>query len=137
MNDRPGGAPSGHCVLIVDDVEDNRDMYAEYFAMKGYRVVAARDGHEGITHAQAQRPDVILLDLRMPGLTGEATLRLLRSDATFAEVPIIAVTAHAFVDERAKALAAGFDRFVSKPCLPDELVRIVEEVLQERRRVTE
>jgi len=120
-------------ILMVDDVQDSREMYAEYFRFRGFGVLLACSGEEGIASARASRPDVILLDLQMAGLTGQQTLRLLRNDATFANVPMVALTAHAFPQQRAEALAAGFDAFVPKPCLPDDLVRTVEGLLKEQR----
>jgi two-component system, cell cycle response regulator DivK len=120
-------------VLIVDDFGDARDMYAEWLTFKGYDVVTAADGEQAVAQAEAQRPDVILLDLRMPGLTGYQTLHVLRRDPAFADVPIAALTAHALDEERGEALAAGFDMFLAKPCLPDELLVAIEQLLRRRQ----
>ncbi len=121
-------------VLIVDPAEDNREMYAEYLAFRGYVVLTARNGADAIAEARAHHPDVILLDLRLPIISGLKTLQLLRTEVTFAEVPIAALTAQAFDEDRTRALAGGFDAFLPKPCLPEDLVVAVEGLLQGRRR---
>jgi CheY-like chemotaxis protein len=116
-------------ILLVDDFEDGLDMYQEYLTYRGYHVLVARNGEEAISQARAHRPDVILLDIRMPGMTGTDAMRVLRSDPSVRRVPIIALTAHAFEVERIAAIAAGFDELIPKPCLPDELVLAVERIL--------
>ena len=93
----------------------------------------ARDGEEAIIQARAHRPDVALLDIRMPGMTGTEAMRILRSDPSFERMPIIALTAHALDGERIAALAAGFDDLIPKPCLPDQLAFAVERILTARR----
>jgi two-component system, cell cycle response regulator DivK len=116
-------------ILLVDDFDDAREIYSTYLDFKGYRVVCAADGQAALDAARAERPALILLDLRMPGLTGTSVMHTLRADPAFSMVPIVALTAHALDDERDAALRAGFDGVVSKPCLPDELLRAVEQVL--------
>ena len=116
-------------VLLVDDFEDALAIYALYLDQCGYRVVMARNGDEAVKAAQVHRPRLILLDLQMPVMSGTEALRILRDDPSFAEVPIVALTAHALDGERVQALAAGFDRVICKPCLPDELVGIVRHYL--------
>ena len=119
-------------ILLVDDFEDGLEMYQEYLTYRGFHVVAARNGEETIAQARLHRPDVILLDLRMPGMTGTEVMRILRADPSFVRTPIIALTAHALDAERRLALDAGFDELIAKPCLPDELVAAVERVLRDR-----
>ena len=104
-------------------------MYREYLTYRGYQVVVARNGEEAILQARLHRPEVILLDIRMPGLTGTDVMRALRSDPSFHHVPIIALTAHALEGERIAALAAGFDELIPKPCLPDQLALAVDRIL--------
>jgi CheY-like chemotaxis protein len=125
--------PARTVVLLVDDAPDNRAMYTEYLTFKGYAVVTANGGDDAIAQAHACRPDVIVLDVRMPDMTGAQALRLLRSEVTFVNVPVAALTAYAFESERAKALADGFDAFLPKPCLPDDLVVAIEGLLRGRR----
>ena len=116
-------------ILLVDDFEDGLDMYREYLEYRGYKVVVARNGREAILQARTQNPDAILLDIRMPVMTGIDAVRVLRADPSFRHVPIVALTAHALEDERVAALAEGFDEVVAKPCLPDELVFCLERIL--------
>src|SRR5688572_31576868 len=123
---------SGCSILLVDDFEDGLDMYHEYLTYRGYQVVVARDGEEAIAQAKRHRPDLILLDIRMPAMTGTDVMRVLRADPSFLSVPIIALTAHALEAEKVAALAAGFDELIAKPCLPDALVAAVERILAAR-----
>jgi CheY-like chemotaxis protein len=116
-------------ILLVDDFEDGLEMYQEYLTYRGYHVIVARNGKEALVRARADRPDVILLDIRMAVMTGTDAVRILRSDPSFQRVPIVALTAHALDAERTAALAAGFDELIPKPCLPDELALAVERLL--------
>jgi two-component system cell cycle response regulator DivK len=116
-------------ILLVDDFADALEMYEEYLCFKGFRVVTATNGPSAIEIATAERPALILMDLQLAGMTGTEAMRLLRADARFDPVPIIAFTAHAFDDERVEALSAGFDEVVAKPCLPDDLVGAVNRLL--------
>ena len=119
-------------ILLVDDFEDGLEMYEEYLRYRGFQVFVARNGEEAVAQARRHRPDVILLDVRMPGMTGIEAMRILRSDPSFVGTPIIALTAHALADERHLALSAGFDDVITKPCLPDALVTALEEFLRSR-----
>jgi two-component system, cell cycle response regulator DivK len=83
--------------------------------------------------AREHRPDLILMDLSMPGLTGTQAMRALRADDQFRSVPIVALTAHALDDERREALQAGFDAVITKPCLPDELLAAIEALFRTRQ----
>jgi len=121
-------------ILLVDDYEDGLDMYREYLTYRGYQVVVARNGEEAIVQARAHRPDVILLDIRMPGMTGTDAMRALRADSTFQDTFIVALTAQALDAERKAALAAGFDEMLSKPCLPAQLVHALERMLSSPRK---
>ena len=120
-------------ILLVDDFEDGLDLYEEYLTYRGYRVIVARNGEEAVAQARAHSPDLIMMDIRMPLMTGTEAVRILRGDPSFVPVPIIALTAHAWDDERIEALAAGFDELIPKPCLPDQLVLAIERILVARR----
>lgn len=120
-------------ILLVDDFEDGLEMYEEYLTYHGFPVIVARNGDEAVAQARLHRPDVILLDLRMPGMTGTEALRILRGDPSFVNTPVIALTAHALDRERRLALDAGFDELLAKPCLPDALVAAVERIFRDRR----
>ncbi|HVG55440.1 MAG TPA: response regulator [Vicinamibacterales bacterium] len=124
----PGDSTSP-LILLAEDYEDAQDIYSTYLRLHGYRVALAATGPEAITLAHAETPAMILLDIRMPGMTGTEVMQILRTDAKFAAVPIFALTAHALEDEHAAALSAGFDQVISKPCLPDELLRSVQSTL--------
>ena len=121
-------------ILLVDDFEDGLEMYREYLTYRGHQVIVARNGVEAVEQARREQPAVILLDIRMPLMTGTDALRELRSDPAFSSVPIIALTAHALEAERRALLAAGFDDLISKPCLPDELATVVEQLLARDRK---
>lgn len=120
-------------ILLVDDFEDGLDLYEEYLTYRGYRVILARNGEEAVAETRAHSPDLIMMDIRMPLMTGTDAVRILRADPSLKRVPIVALTAHALEDERVKALAAGFDELIAKPCLPDQLVLAIERILAAAR----
>ncbi len=110
-------------IILVDDFNDSRDMYAEYLAFQGYRVVSAGSGAEALTIAHlSEHPALILLDLRLLDVNGVAAVHLLRSAPAFAGVPIVAFTGYALHDEAESSLRAVFDGVIAKPCLPDQLL---------------
>ncbi len=116
-------------ILVVDDYQDAREMYAEYLQFSGFRVAEARNGNEAVEQAFALKPDLILMDLSLPGMDGwEATRRLKADDAT-KNIPIVALTGHALAGASEGARKAGCDSFVTKPCLPDDLVVEVRRML--------
>ena len=102
-------------ILLVEDNEMNRDMLSRRLQRRGYDVIVAVDGREGIEKAEAEKPDLILMDLSLPVLDGwEATRRLKASDDT-KSIPVIALSAHAMTGDREKALDAGCDDYDTKP----------------------
>jgi len=108
-------------VLIVDDVDHGREICAEYLEFRGFRVATAADGQEALDKAFELIPDVILMDLSLPVIDGwEATLRLKKDERT-KEIPVIALTAHALASAHDRAMEAGCDSVVTKPCLPRDL----------------
>jgi two-component system, cell cycle response regulator DivK len=117
-------------VLVVDDFVDAREMYAEYFAFSGFRVIEASNGTEAIQKALELAPQVILMDLSMPGMDGWEATRLLKGDERTKHIPVIALTGHALNGFLESAKLAGCDAFVTKPCLPDTLVEEVRRVLR-------
>jgi two-component system, cell cycle response regulator DivK len=116
-------------VLVVDDYQDAREMYAEYLSFSGFRVVEASTGTEAVEKAFALRPDVILMDLSLPGMDGWAATRELKRDERTKRIPVVALTGHALAGASEGARLAGCDAFVTKPCLPDELVLEVRRML--------
>jgi two-component system, cell cycle response regulator DivK len=112
-------------ILIVEDNEMNRDMLSRRLARRGYVVVTAVDGEQGLVAAEAERPDLILMDMSLPVMDGwEATRRLKAETATQA-IPVIGLTAHAMTGDRDKAMAAGCDDYDTKPV---ELPRLLEKI---------
>lgn len=116
-------------ILVVDDYEDAREMYAEYLRFTGFRVAEARNGNEALEQAFALMPDVILMDLSLPGLDGWEATRQLKADARTRHIPVVALTGHALAGASEGARKAGCDSFVTKPCLPDDLVVEVRRML--------
>ena len=116
-------------ILVVDDYQDAREMYAEYLQFSGFRVAEARNGNEAVEQALALKPDLILMDLSLPGMDGWEATRRLKADETTKHIPIVALTGHALAGASEGAKKAGCDSFVTKPCLPDDLVVEVRRML--------
>jgi CheY-like chemotaxis protein len=117
-------------ILLIEDNEMNRDMLSRRLARKGYSVVMAIDGIHGLAAARDEAPDLILMDMNLPGIDGwEATRRLKAQDAT-RHVPVIALTAHAMVSDRQKALEAGCDDYETKPVEFQRLVSKIQAILE-------
>jgi CheY-like chemotaxis protein len=112
-------------VLIVDDHESGRKMYAKALQHYGYRVLQAADGAEGVEVARAEKPDLILMDIAMPVLDAWGAMRLLQESAETASIPVVALTGFSSEGDRAGAVKAGFKGFLPKPCEPQ---RVLEEV---------
>lgn len=106
-------------ILIIEDNEQN--LYLESFILEahGHRVIAARDGREGILQAEAARPQLILLDIQLPVMDGYAVARELRRNPALASTPIVAVTSYAMAGDRENVLAAGCNGYIEKPINPD------------------
>ena len=102
-------------LLLVEDNEMNRDMLARRLEKRGFKLVIATDGLAGIDMARKEMPDLILMDMSLPGLDGWQASRQLKSDNVTARIPIIALTAHAMAEDREKAMAAGCDEYETKP----------------------
>jgi CheY-like chemotaxis protein len=117
-------------ILLVDDFEDSRDLYAEYLVFRGFRVAVATDGADAVTKARELLPALVLMDLSMPGLDGWDATRQLKSEPRTAAIPVVALTAHAFADFGTRAKQAGCDDVITKPCFPEELVRRVRAILK-------
>jgi CheY-like chemotaxis protein len=120
-------------ILLVEDNELSRDALSRRLERRGYGVVPAVDGEQALALARSARPDLILMDLGLPGLDGWAATRYLKADAETRHIPIIVLSAHAMVEDRAAALAAGGDDFDTKPVRFDGLVEKIEALLKERR----
>jgi CheY-like chemotaxis protein len=112
-------------ILVVDDLEDNREMYCEYLGFQGMRAISASNGKDAIDMARAHLPDLIVMDLSMPVMDGWEATRVLKAGAATKEIPVVALTGHAVRGSDDGALRAGFDDFVAKPCLPQHLAEVV------------
>jgi two-component system, cell cycle response regulator DivK len=123
--------PGKPLVLLVDDYADNREAYALYLRFKGYRVEEAEDGHQALERAFKSRPDLIVMDLSLPGLDGWQATRTLKQDRRTRDIPIIALTGHALEGESESARAAGCDAFITKPCEPNVLEAAIRKILDE------
>ena len=117
-------------VLIVEDNARNLKLVRDVLGFAGFECLAARDAEAGIELARARRPDVVLMDINLPGMTGFEALAALRADALTAAIPVLAVTAYAMKDDRARLLAAGFDAYVEKPVSVRELPGQVEALIR-------
>jgi two-component system, cell cycle response regulator DivK len=123
-------------ILIAEDFEDARDLYKDYLEFSGFTVETATNGREAIALATSLQPDLILMDASMPVLDGWQATRELKANPATKHIPVLALTAHAFDDARQEARSSGCDGFVTKPCLPDDLVAQVRATLEsgERRK---
>ena len=121
-------------ILVVDDDADNRRIMQLTMLKAGYLVVLAVNGREAIAAAERERPDLILLDLSMPVLSGWETVKLLKSDERWKTIPVLAFTAHAMAGDERKVMEAGFDGYLSKPCVPGRAVEVVAARLSAGRR---
>ena len=116
-------------ILIVEDDPETRDFATIILELKGYDVVIARNGREGIDQARAEQPDLIVTDLRMPGLNGIDMIRQLRSQPECASVPIVVITASQ-MDHAQQAIRAGASRVLAKPFAPELLRASIKELLK-------
>ena len=116
-------------LLLVEDNEMNRDMLSRRLIRRGYEVAIAVDGDEGVTMAQSEKPDLVLMDMSLPVIDGwEATRRIKSSDET-RHLPVIGLTAHAMAGDREKALEAGCDDYDTKPIELERLIGKIEALL--------
>ncbi|MCB9641038.1 MAG: response regulator [Myxococcales bacterium] len=114
-----------HTLLLVEDNEMNRDMLTRRLQRRGFDVLIAQDGLEGLQIAQNRLPDLILMDLSLPGVDGWEATRRLKADPNTRHIPVVALTAHAMAGDREKAIDAGCDDYDTKPI---ELSRLLEKI---------
>ena len=112
-------------ILIVEDNEMNRDMLSRRLERRGFSIVMAVDGQQGVDMARVEKPDLILMDMSLPVMDGWTATQTIKSDADLAKIPVIALTAHAMAGDREKAMAAGCDDYDTKPI---ELPRLLEKI---------
>jgi two-component system, cell cycle response regulator DivK len=124
------GGDSVTTVLIVEDNPRNLKLVRDVLGHAGYATLEAADGEAALAIAREQRPDAILMDINLPGMTGLEALAALRADAATAAIPVAALTAYAMKDDRARILAAGFDGYLEKPVDVRALPAQIEALLQ-------
>ena len=116
-------------VLVVEDNEMNRDMLSRRLTRRGFQVIFAVDGQQGVDLARSQRPDIILMDMSLPVLDGWEATRRVKSDDATRGVPVIGLTAHAMAGDREKAIEAGCDDYDTKPVELERLIGKMERLL--------
>jgi two-component system, cell cycle response regulator DivK len=119
-------------ILLVEDNEMNRDMLSRRLQRKGYDVLIAIDGEQGVTVARSEQPDLILMDMSLPVLDGWEATRKIKADPSISGVPVIALTAHAMAGDQEKCVAAGCDDYDTKPVDLPRLLGKIELLLQQR-----
>jgi two-component system cell cycle response regulator DivK len=117
-------------IMVVEDNEPSRDALSRRLERRGYRIVLAGDGQQAVAAARAEMPDLILMDLGLPGIDGWEATRQLKSGATTRHIPIIVLSAHAMTNDRDLALAAGGDDFDTKPVRFQQLLGKIETLLR-------
>jgi CheY-like chemotaxis protein len=116
-------------ILLVEDNEMNRDMLSRRLERRGYRVAIALDGEQGVSMAGSEAPDLVLMDMSLPVLDGWEAARRLKAVPETRAIPIIALTSHAMVGDREKAIAAGCDDYDTKPVEFQRLLEKIETIL--------
>jgi len=116
-------------VLLVEDNEMNRDMLSPRLIRRGFQVVFAVDGQQGVDLARSERPDIILMDMSLPAIDGWEATRRVKADNATRSVPVIGLTAHAMAGDREKAIEAGCDDYETKPVELDRLISKIERLL--------
>ena len=118
-------------ILVIEDHEDNRRILRDLLTSAGFDVVEATTGEDGVALAETHRPDLILMDIQLPGLDGYEATRRIKANPTLREIPVIAVTSYALSGDEAKAKEVGCDGYVAKPFSPRALLAKVREYLPE------
>lgn len=116
-------------VLVADDKDTGRELVRTVLEKSGHQVFEASDGDQAVTEARRIHPDLIILDIHMPGLDGFGVIEKLRREAAFSDTPIIALTASAMMGDRERAMASGFTGYITKPIRLDALRAEVERLL--------
>jgi two-component system cell cycle response regulator DivK len=118
-------------ILVIEDHEENRRILRDLLTSARFDVIEAHTGEDGVVLAEAQRPDLILMDIQLPGIDGYEATRRIKAVPGLRSTPLIAVTSYALSGDDVKAMAAGCDRYVTKPYSPRALLKIIREYLPE------
>jgi CheY-like chemotaxis protein len=116
-------------LLLVEDNEMNRDMLSRRLQRRGFQVVMAMDGAQGVAMATSEKPDLILMDMSLPVIDGWEATRQIKANPSTRQIPVIAITSHAMADDRRRALEAGCDDYDTKPVELDRLLTKIEGLL--------
>ena len=116
-------------ILAIEDHEENRRLLRDLLTSVGYEMIEAVTGEEGLTAAETERPDLILMDIQLPGIDGYEVTRRIKANPAIRHIPVIAVTSYALSGDDVKALEAGCDAYVTKPFDPAELLAKIREFL--------
>jgi two-component system cell cycle response regulator DivK len=116
-------------ILVVEDQDDNRRILRDLLTASGYELIEAVDGEQGLTAAEQERPDLILMDIQLPGIDGYEVTRRIKANEALRSIPIIAVTSYALSGDDQKAFEAGCDAYVTKPFSPRQLLAKIREYL--------
>ena len=120
---------AGKRILAIEDHEENRRLLRDLLTSVGYEMIEAVTGEEGLTVAAANPPDLILMDIQLPGIDGYETTRRIKADPALRHIPVIAVTSYALSGDDVKAFAAGCDAYVTKPFDPADLLEKIRSYL--------
>src|SRR5262249_7469053 len=127
-------AVANELILIVEDNDTSRKLVRDLLTIKGYKIVEAETGEEGVRLAQEHRPSLVLMDIRLPSIDGIQALGRLRAEVATRGIPVMAMTASVMTDDRQKVLDAGFDAFQSKPIRVKNFLAAVEQLLERHQR---
>ena len=117
-------------LLVVEDNEINRDMMVRRLQRRGYTMVTAVDGQQGVDMARSEKPDLILMDMSLPVLDGWEATRQIKKDEGLKNIPVVGLTAHAMVGDREQALQAGCDDYATKPVEFDKLIELINRLVK-------
>jgi CheY-like chemotaxis protein len=129
-----GAQSGGRLVLVVEDFEDAREMYAEFFRFSGYRVLTASTGPEAMERIKTEKPDIIVMDISLPQMSGTEVTRLLKRDPATRDIPVLALSAHAGESHAREAFEAGVDEYCPKPCSPEDVEKRIRALLGKKHR---
>jgi two-component system, cell cycle response regulator DivK len=116
-------------ILVVEDNEINRDMMVRRLQRRGYTIVTAVDGQQGIDMTQSETPDIVLMDMSLPIVDGWEATRQIKSNPSVRHIPVVGLTAHAMVGDRDKAINAGCDDYATKPVEFEKLVELINRLI--------
>ena len=120
-------------ILVVDDFDDTRLLLRTWLEKKGFRVVEAENGNQAVAKAEAERPDLIIMDVEMPEMDGLSATRKIRTLKQLEGVPVLAVSAYGAAQYRQEALAAGCNEYVSTPFEPDDLEKLIRSLISDEK----